>query len=294
MAKDLYETLGVSRSATAEEIKKAYRKQAAKHHPDRNPGDKDAEAKFKEASAAYEILSDADKKAFYDRTGQVGPMGGGPGPGGGGFPGGFGQNMDPQAAEELFRSVFGGDLGDMFGGGRPKQRGRRTAPQEDIESDVTVPFHVACLGGTVTINVGGRSIEVRVPAGIDEGKKLRVPASATGTADVILKVKIAAHPYFTRDGSDVSVEIPVSLTEAALGAKVDVPTLGGDKLTVTVPPGKSSGARIRLRGKGINGADQYLILKIVAPATLSDEAKATLETLAGQLNQDVRAGVPWA
>ena len=293
MAKDLYETLGLSRSATADEIKKAYRKQAAKHHPDRNPGDKEAEGKFKEASAAYEILSDADKKERYDRTGQVGPMGGGPGAPGGGFPGGFGQNMDPQAAEEMFRSVFGGDLGDMFGGGRPKQRGRRSAPTADIESDITVPFHVACLGGSITINVGGRSIDVRVPAGIDEGKKLRVPSSATGTSDVILKVKIAQHPYFTRDGQDISVEIPVSLTEAALGAKVDVPTLGGDKLTVTVPPGKSGGARIRLRGKGVNGGDQYLVLKIVVPTTLTDEAKATLETLAGQLNQTVRAGVPW-
>jgi len=293
MAKDLYETLGVSRSASADEIKKAYRKQAAKHHPDRNPGDKEAEGKFKEVSTAYEVLSDAEKKERYDRTGQVGPpggMGGGPG---GGYPGGFGQNMDPQAAEEMFRSVFGGDLGDMFGG-RPKQRGRRHAPTADIESEVTIPFHVASQGGSITINVGGRSIDVRVPAGIEEGKKLRVPSSATGTSDVILKVKIAPHPYFTRDGQDISVEIPIGIAEAALGAKVDVPTLGGDKLTVTLPPGKSSGARIRLRGKGINGGDQYLILKIVAPVNLSDEAKATLETLAAQLNQDVRAGVPWA
>jgi curved DNA-binding protein len=287
MANDFYDTLGVTRTATAD--KKAYRKLAAKHHPDRNPGDKDAEAKFKEVSAAYEVLSDTEKRERYDRFGTAGPQAGGfPG---GGFHGG--PEMDPRMAEELFRNVFGGDFGDVFGGGRgPKKR--RPQPQPDIETEVTVPFHVACNGGSVSINVGGRAIDVKVPAGITEGKKLRVPASATGSADVILRVKVAPHPYFKREDNDITLEVPVSIIEAALGAKVDVPTLSGEKLTVSIPPGASSGAKIRLRGRGVNGGDQFLMVKIMAPKNLSDEAKKLLEDFSTLAPHDARSGVSWA
>ncbi len=301
MPNDFYETLGVSRTATADELKKAYRKLAAKHHPDRNPGDKEAEAKFKEVSAAYEVLSDAKKRERYDQYGHAGTSGpgGGPGggyPGGGGFSGG--PQMDPEMAEELFRNVFGGSgggggggFGDIFGGGRgPKKR--KQAPPPDIETEVTVPFHVACNGGSVGISVGGRGIDVKVPAGIAEGKKLRVPAAATGSSDVILKVRVSAHPYFQRDGNDLLLEVPISTFEAMLGAKVDVPTLAGETLTVRVPPGTSSGARIRLRGKGVVGGDQYLTIKVVPPA-LDDAQREELTKLAESVNFDARADVPW-
>jgi curved DNA-binding protein len=291
MAKDFYETLGITKSASADEIKKAYRKLAAQHHPDRNPGDKEAEAKFKEVSAAYEVLSDPEKKERYDRFGHAGPQAGGPG----GFPGGGfhgGPEMDPRMAEEMFRNVFGGDFGDIFSGGRgPKKRKPQPAP--DIETDVTVPFHVACNGGVVNINVGGRGIEVKVPAGISEGKKLRVPASATGSSDVILRVKIAPHPYFQRIDNDLQLEVPISIVEATLGGKVDVPTLTGEKLTVKIPAGTSSGAKIRLRGKGVVGGDQFLVMKIVAPTNLSDEAKQALEAFSQLAPQTPRSGNPW-
>ncbi len=302
MPNDFYETLGVSRTATADEVKKAYRKLAAKHHPDRNPGDKDAEGKFKEVSAAYEVLSDATKRERYDQYGHAGTSGPGGSPGGRGFPGGGfggGPQMDPEMAEELFRNVFGGGassgggFGDIFGGGRgPKKR--KHAPPPDIETEVTVPFHVACNGGAVSINVGGRGIEVKVPAGIEEGKRLRVPAAATGSSDVLLKVRVAPHPYFKRDGNDLLLEVPISVFEATLGGKVDVPTLAGESLTVRVPPGTSSGARIRLRGKGVVGGDQYLTIKIVPPANLDDETREHLAKLAQAANFDARAGVPWA
>jgi len=303
MPNDFYDTLGVSRTATADEVKKAYRKLAAKHHPDRNPGDKEAEAKFKEVSAAYEVLSDATKRERYDQYGHAGVSGPGGGPGGGGFPGGNftggGPTMDPEMAEELFRNVFGGgagsggNFGDIFGGGSRGPRKRRSAPAPDIETEVTVPFHVACNGGSVSINVGGRGIEVKVPAGIDDGKKMRVPAAATGSSDVILKVRVAGHPYFKRDGNDLTVEVPISIFEAALGGKVDVPTLGGEKLTVRVPPGTSSGARIRLRGKGVIGGDQYLTIKVVPPPVLDEEAREELGKLAEEVNFNPRADVLW-
>jgi DnaJ-class molecular chaperone len=313
MPRDYYEVLGVGRSASAEEIKKAYRKLAAKFHPDRNPGDKDAEAKFKEISAAYEVLSDPDKKANYDRFGHAGaniPPGGFPG--GAGFPGGFpggAQQVDPEMAEELFRNLFGGgaggppggfNFGDVFGGGPRRTRAggragrpRTPPPAEDVTTDVTVPFDVAANGGTVSLSIGGRTIDVKVPAGIEEGKKLRVPASATGSADVYLRVKVAPHPYFKRDGNDVLLEVPIGLAEAVLGTKVDVPTLDGQHLTVKVPPGTSSGSRIRLRGKGVNGGDQYLVVKVVVLPAADDKSRELIEEFAKRNPQDPRANVPW-
>jgi DnaJ-class molecular chaperone len=301
MPRDYYEVLGVSRSASEEEIKKAYRKLAAKHHPDRNPGDKDAEAKFKELSSAYEVLSDKDKRQKYDTFGHAGAnMPGGGFPGTGGF--GGGQQVDPQAAEEMFRNLFGGggpgaggfDFGDLMGGGRKSRRGRRSPPPaEDVETDITVPFSVAANGGSVSLSVGGRTITVKVPAGIEEGKKLRVPASATGSADVYLRVHIEPHAFFKKDGPDVILEVPIGLAEAVLGTKVEVPTPDDSRLTVKIPPGTSSGSRIRLRGKGIAGGDQYLVMKIVTPPGVDDESKKLIEEFAKRNPQDARANVAW-
>lgn len=301
MPRDYYDILGIPKSASDEEVKKAYRKLAAKFHPDRNPGDKEAEAKFKELGAAYEVLSDADKRSRYDRFGHAGTQAGFPDGGGfgGGFPGGFGGSgpqVDPQMAEDLFRNMFGGggDFGDILGGGRRGGRkSTRSRPPADIESEVTVPFQVAATGGTVSISVGGREIGVKVPAGIDDGKKLRVPAAATGSADVILRVRVAPHPYFTRDGADVTLEVPIGVAEAVLGTKVEVPTLAGDRLTVKVPAGTSSGSRIRLKGRGINGGDQYLVMKVVAPAPVDDAGRELMRAFADHAPHDARANVPW-
>ena len=295
MPRDPYEVLGVSRTASDEEIKKAYRKLAAKHHPDRNPGDKAAEATFKEVSGAYELLSDADKRKQFDRFGHAAGQAGFPG-------GGGGPQMDPQAAEELFRTMFGGggpgagfDLGDLLGGGKRRGGGRRRSPPppEEISGEVTVPFETAVTGGSVGIAVGGREIDVRVPAGISEGKRLRVPASATGSADLLLTVKIAPHPFFKRDGNDLLLEVPVSVSEAVLGTRVEVPTVTDERLTVRIPPGTSSGARVRLAGKGVAGGDQYLTVKVVAPKNLPDAAVALMEQFAAAVNQDARAAMAW-
>jgi DnaJ-class molecular chaperone len=316
MPRDPYEVLGVSKSASSDEIQKAYRKLSKKFHPDRNPGDKQADSNYKEVQEAYEILSDASKKSNYDQFGFAGPSTGGfPGGGfqggfpGGGFPGGFpggggGGNIDPEMAEELFKRFVGGggagggpDLNDLFSGGRrstKRSRGHRQAA-EPVEAEVTVPFEVAAVGGSVALEIGGRKIDVKVPAGIDDGKKLRVPASATGSADVILKVKVAPHAYFRRDGGDVLLDVPLSLSEAVLGGKVEVPTVAGERLEVKIRPGTSGGSKLRLRGKGINGGDQYLVFKIVVPSgEIDQKSRELIEEFAKTNPVNARANVPWA
>jgi DnaJ-class molecular chaperone len=313
MPRDPYEVLGVSKSATAEEINKAYRKLSKKYHPDRNPGDKEADAKYKDVQTAHEVLGDPQKKAQFDQFGFAGPQGGFPGGGGGGFPGGFaggfpggapgaggGVPFDPEDARRLFDMMGGGsgvDLNDLLGGGaRRRGRGARTRSRaEPMESEVTVPFDVAANGGSVGLEVGGRQIDVKIPAGIEEGKKLRVPAEATGGIDVILRIGVAPHPYFRREGNDIHLEVPVSLAEAVLGAKVDVPTLDGSKLTVTVPPGTSGGKKLRLRGKGIAGGDQYLVFRVeVPPGKVDDRSRELIEEFAKLNPQHPRTGAPWA
>ncbi len=298
MPRDPYEVLGVSKSATADEINKAYRRLSKQYHPDRNPGDKEADAKYKEVQAANDLVGDETKRAQYDQFGFAGPQQGFPG---GGFPGGpGGMPFDPAAASDLFGSMFGGgmgggvDLNDLLSGGaRKKARSRRRA--EPVESDVTVPFETAATGGSISIEYGGRQIDVKVPAGISEGKKLRVPPEATGGAEVLLRVRIAPHPHFRREGNDVYLDVPVSLAEAILGAKVDVPTLDGTKLTVTVPPGTSGGRKLRLRGKGIAGGDQYLVFRVEVPSgAVDEESRKLIEEFARRNPQQVRANAPFA
>jgi len=309
MPRDYYEVLGVSKSASDEEIKKAYRKLAGKYHPDRNPGDKEAEAKFKEISAAYEVLSDHEKRQKYDTFGHAGEQFTGGFPGGGfpgaGFPGGFSgsQQVDPELAEELLKNLFGGagpgGFQDLFSSGFGPRRGSRasrrsrTTPPAEVESEVSIPFETAAQGGKVTIAVDGREIDVKIPAGIEDGKRLRVPASATGSADVYLRVRVGRHPYFTREGNDLLLEVPISVTEAILGTKVEVPTIEGQRLNVKIPPGTSSGSRVRLRGKGIAGGDQYLVIKIVATPPSDDRSRELIEEFARRNPQDVRGNLLW-
>lgn len=297
MAADFYDTLGVSRTATAEEIKRAYRQLAQKYHPDRNPGNQEAEAKFKEVSQAFEVLSNAEKRAKYDQFGHAGYHSGG-------FPGthsGPGPTMDSAEAQRLFEQFFGGsggsggfDFGDLFGG--PRRRGRRgpSAPStQPVESEIRIPFAVAAFGGSVSVGFAGKEINVKVPPGIEEGKKLRVPPEATGGQELHLKVAITPHPYFKREGHQIHLEVPISFAEAALGGKVSVPTVDGQTVEVKVPPGTTTGSKLRLRGKGILGGDMYLDFKVMTPTNLNHEAKAALETLAKAAPHNPRSNLAW-
>jgi curved DNA-binding protein len=309
MPRDPYEVLGVQKNASEADIKKAYRKLARQHHPDRNPGDKKAEAQFKEVQEAYDILNDPNKKAQYDRFGFAGPFGGpGGGPDGGGtfrF-GGQEMHIDPDQLNEILRQMGGGGFGGMGGTGgtgggfedlfgqRTRGRTRRARPAEEVESEVTIPFLTAALGGTVSLSIDGQHVDVKVPAGVEDGKKLRLSGQGPGGGDLLLRLHVEPHPYFRREGNDVILDVPITVAEAVLGTKVDVVTLDSTRLTVKVPPGTSSGARLRLRGKGIKGGDQFIEIKIVATPPADDRSRELMEEFARLNPYNPRANLPWA
>jgi curved DNA-binding protein len=304
MPRDYYETLGVSKTASEEEVKKAYRGLARKFHPDRNPGDKQAEARFKEIQDAYDVIGDKSKRAQYDQFGFASPQPGmdGGGPGGttfhwgGGFPGGGfpgGEGIDSAQAEDIINQLFGGLGGGGPGRGRPRGGRRRTAPPEPAISEISVPFLTAALGGTLSIAVDGHQIDVHIPPGVETGNTLRLQGQGPGGADLHLKLKVQPHPFFRREGNDVVLTAPLSVPEAVLGCKLDVPTLDGTKLTVKVPPGTSSGARLRLRGKGIKGGDQYIEAKVVVPVPNGERSRELVDEFARLNPQNPRNGPPW-
>ena len=324
MADDYYKTLGVSRDADAAEIRKSYRKLARENHPDRNPDDPKAAETFKAVGEAYDVLSDADKRAAYDRFGsnykQFGGGAGGPGGGspfggfGGGGAGGFGggRQVNPN---DLF-GEGGFDLNDLLGGlgggrrrpggGSPFGGGGRARPRRgaDVRTRVTVPFTLAARGGDYELDLdrGGsrESLTVKIPAGINPGGTMRLagkgepggPGGADG--DLLLTVDVAPHPVFRRDGNNLVCDVPVTPAEAALGAKVDVPTLSDGEVTLTIPPGTAGGAKLRLRGKGVPDrkskadGDQIVQVKVVVPKTLTDRQRELYEELR-TLDADVRA-----
>jgi DnaJ-class molecular chaperone len=298
MPRDYYEVLGVKKDASESDIKKAYRKLARQHHPDRNPGDKQAETRFKEVQEAYDVLGDKTKREQYDRFGFAGMGAGGAGGGQGPFrPGGGAQGFEFQGFNpEDLASIFGafgagGDSGGPFG---RRGRGRgRAAPPEDAEAEVSIPFLKAALGGSVSLSIDGRQIDLKIPAGVEEGKKLRLAGQAPGGGDLLARVKIEPHPYFRREGHNIVLEVPLSVSECILGTKVDVPTLDGTHLTVKVPPGTSSGARLRLRGKGIAGGDQFIEIKVVVPKPADERSRELVEEFARLNPQDPRANLPW-
>jgi DnaJ-class molecular chaperone len=312
MPQDLYDVLGVSRTATADDITKSYRKLARQYHPDRNPGDKAAENKFKDIAAAYEILSDKQKRAQYDQFGHAGRGAPSNGPGdfhfGGGGPGGFTTtNIDPETAERLFGNLgdlfggFGGSgssFGDLLGGATPGARqraGRRTRPQPPaaVEAEITIPFETAVLGGPVNLTIGDKQIEMKVPPGIDDGKTMRLAGQGPGSADIHLKIHVSPHPYYRREGNDLVISVPLSLEEAVLGGKVDVPMLGGGTATVTVKPGTSSGTRMRIRGQGVKDGDLYIEPRVLVPAPADDESRKLISEFARLNPQRARSGPPW-
>jgi molecular chaperone DnaJ len=354
MAKrDYYEVLGVSKSAAADEIKKAYRRLAMKHHPDRNKDDAEAESRFKEAKEAYEVLSDDDKRSAYDRFGHDAVRGAGAGAGG---MGGFGA--------EGFSDIFGDVFGDIFGGGR------RSGPQvfrgADLGYELRLDLEKAVSGDTVTIDVpsqvtcdscdgsgarkgttpkqcstcGGvgqvrmqqgffsiqqtcpackgagtmisdpcetchgrgrirktRSLSVKVPPGVDDGDRIRL--SGEGEAgrnggppgDLYVEIRTEAHKLFTRDGADLSCEVPISFSTATLGGEVELPTLDGN-VSLKVPAGTQSGKVFRLRGKGVTmvrdprKGDLFARVSVETPINLTNEQKELLR----KFDSEVQAG----
>ncbi|MCH2160445.1 MAG: DnaJ domain-containing protein [Phycisphaerales bacterium] len=313
--RDYYDVLGVSRSASEDEIRSAHRKLARKLHPDINK-EADAAERFSEVQEAYDVLSDSEKRQKYDQFGHAGLGGGGASGGGGPTPSGGWSNVDPDSFEDIFGEVFGGrrrggtagfgDFGDTFGVGA----GARTRPVKgrDVEHELDVGFAVAAFGGTERLRMSdasgeAQSIDVKIPAGTASGSKLRVrdkgmPGSNGGPAgDLILKIKVGAHPWFKRDGLDLSVTVPISITEAALGASVQVPLLKGSA-ALKIPPGMRSGGRLRLKGKGIDNTqgktgDLHAVIEIVAPSELQEGDQEALTEIGSRL-PNPRADVPWA
>jgi DnaJ-class molecular chaperone len=327
MSEDYYKTLGVERGASADEIQKAYRKLARKHHPDLNPDDKAAQKKFKEVQTAYDVLSDEKKRKLYDQFGsnyeQVAQGGGGGGqqwssqvpPGfdfgtGGGWSTGQGGQVPPELEEMLRQFTGGGGMGGFEFGGNPRRRGRRqpAAPGADVKHDLEIPFRTAVSGGEVSLRISrpGRKAEtitVKIPAGIDEGQTIRLRGQGGASpnegpaGDLLITVHIASHPSFRRDGLDLIVRVPVTLAEAALGAPVDVPTPQGT-ITLKIPPGTSSGRRLRAKGQGVRKGDGsvgdlYAEILITIPKTLDEKSADLVRQLDERLHQDPRSDLSW-
>jgi len=328
--RDYYEILGVARDASADAIKKAYRSLARKHHPDVNPGDKKAEAKFKETQQAYDILSDPEKRSLYDRYGMAafegmaaaGPRAGASdwsakqaGPGAGyenfDFSEFFGPGMGAAAGTAEGADVGGGIFEELLGrmrGSKTRQRSTGPIPGANSEASLTIPFLTAIRGGETKIDIergGGlqhESLVVKIPPGIESGAKLRLrgqgePSQHGGPrGDLTILVDVEPHPYFTRDGRNLSVEVPISVREAVLGAKVDVPTLDGMK-ALTIPPGSSSGLKLRLRGQGVPASggkpegDLFLVLKVVVPKSVDDTSRKLITEFAERNPQTPREGL---
>ncbi|WP_053385228.1 DnaJ C-terminal domain-containing protein [Leucobacter celer] len=291
LEKDFYQILGVSKDASDAELKKTYRKLARKYHPDSNPGDAAAEAKFKEISEAYSVLSDAEQRAEYDQIRAMGAGGARFTAGGGGG----------QGFEDVFGGMFGGgrggshfsyqqsggqgfeDIFNMFGGGAP----RGPQPGRDIQASTTLDFETAVRGDTVTLQAPNGPVKVKIPAGVSDGQKIKVrgkgePSPNGGPAgDIILTVSVRKHPVFERDGQNLRLKLPVTFSEAALGATVEVPTLEGAPVKLKVQPGTPSGRVLRVKGRGVKSSkgtgDLLAEVQVVVPSHLSDQAREALE-----------------
>ncbi|MCX6525357.1 MAG: DnaJ domain-containing protein [Actinobacteria bacterium] len=353
--KDYYALLGVAPKATAKEITAAYRKLARKLHPDANPGDSAAEDQFKEVSAAYEVIGDADKRAEYDEARRVGPMSQGFGPsgtqpGGPGFGGPGGARFDGPDISDL--------IGNLFSrGGRGQQQPPPSGPRRgtDIEADLHLAFDDSIRGATTTVNVtsdvrcpdcsgsgaapgtspkvcpechgsrpcstcGGRGrvievpcmicagtgavrrprqVKVRIPQGVRDGQKIRIKgkggAGANGgpAGDLYVRVHVESHPLFGRKGDHLTVTLPITYPEAALGADISVPTTEGEPVTIRVPAGTASGRTFRVRGRGVAGAkaqgDLLVTVEIDIPQNLSTEEREALQAYAALASESPRA-----
>ena len=317
--KDYYATLGVAKTATDKELKQAYRKLARKHHPDVNPGDKSAEARFKEINEAYEVLGDPGKRRKYDELGanwrayEQAQRTGGPNPfeqGGwtvnmGGGPGGF-RTMSEEEMQEIFGTdnpfsdffnTFFGGFGGETGGRRAKAGRARARKGRDLEHEMDLTLEEADQGVTRRLSVkqGGhtRTVDVRVPAGVGDGSRVRVSGegergeSGAASGDLYLRVHLLPHPLFERKGRDLYTKVQVPLTVAVLGGEVNVPALGGRTLRLKVPPTTQNGQVFRLKGQGMalsgksgQRGDLYATLEVQLPRDLTPEERSHYEALA--------------
>ena len=340
--KDFYAILGVPQDADEAAIKKAYRKLARKHHPDKNPGDSAAEQKFKDIGEANSVLSDPKQRQEYDAIRQMARGGarftaGGPGAGTGGFEdvfshfgGGGGGAGGPGGARVRFDTggypgggfggpggAGGGDLNDilaqMFGGGAPGRGGyaggdfggygapRGPRKGQDVEARTSLSFRDAVTGSTVSLRTAdGRTINTRIPAGVRDGQRIRLrgkggegdPGAERG--DLFLDIHVEKHPVFGRDGDNLTVDLPVTVAEATLGATVAVPTIDGSSVKVRIAPGTPSGRILRVKGRGVprksGHGDLLAKVAVVVPTHLSDAAREAVETLAREsVDDDPRA-----
>jgi curved DNA-binding protein len=292
--KDYYETLGVARGAGAEEVKRAYRKMARKYHPDVSK-EKNAEAKFKDVQEAYEVLRDSEKRAAYDQLGRDYRPGQQfrPPPD---WEQRFGQSgthrfSDLNGFSDFFSSLFGAGAG--VAGGGPGSFAQPEADAGQIEVSIEEAYAGTRRRMTARENGRARMVDVQIPAGVTDGQALRVGGSG-GRGALLLRVKLLPHPIFTAQGKDVQVELPLAPWEAALGAKVAVPTLGGT-VELTIPAGAQAGQRLRLRGRGFPGTpngDQFVLVKLVTPAAETPQAKEAYERMRREFNFNPRAAWP--
>jgi len=312
---DFYKTLGVARTASKEEVEKAYRRLARKYHPDLNPDDKKAKEKFQQVQRAYEVLSDSQQRELYDRYGSdfesIASAGGGRG---GTGRGGAGPDFQQFDFNDIFR-FGGGEAGGFeqifkqFGGGGRAGRGRQpTMAGADVEAEVEIAFQTAVLGGETQFTIShqghAETLSVKIPAGIEEGKKIRLrgkgePSPMGGEpGDLLVLIHIAPHPYFRRrDSRDLEMDLPITLVEAALGASVDVPTPYGT-LSLKIPAGTSSGKRLRIKGHGVRTADGrhgdlFAEIQIMIPSNIDDEAKNIVREFDRKYPLSPRSALRW-
>lgn len=298
LEKDFYDILGVSKDVSDAELKKTYRSLARKFHPDANPGDQKAEARFKEISEAYTVLSDPSQRAEYDQIramragGARFTAGGGPGGFDDVFGGMFGGGMPRQGADfgDLFSGLFGGQ-GGGFGGYREPTKGR------DVVSRVTLDLRTALAGTDITLEgPSGSKIKARIPAGVKDGQKVRLrgkghPSPDGGKpGDAIITVGVPKHPVFARDGDNLRLVVPVTFAEAVLGSTIEVPTISGEIVKMKVPAGTPSGKVLRVKGHGVRAGasigDLLVELQVAVPSHLSGKAKAQVEKLVEALPAD--------
>ena len=307
LEKDFYSVLGVPKDADAATIKKAYRKLARQMHPDHNPGDAKAEARFKDVGEAYAVLSDAEQRGQYD---QLRAMAGGPrftsgGRGGAGFEDVFGGMFGGQqgggrvrytnapGGAAGFEDILGGLFGNAGGGFAP-------GPQQgaDLATSATLPFRQAVEGSTVSLVVEGRTVNARIPAGVRDGQKIRLrgkgrPGDRGAPAgDLVITVRVTPHPVFSLDGDNLRITVPVAFDEAALGATIEVPTLDGSTVRVRVPEGTPSGRVLRVKGKGVPGTkgDLLTTVQVVVPQRLNAAAREAVQAFGiATSGEDVRA-----
>ncbi|HEY8351865.1 MAG TPA: J domain-containing protein [Sphingomonadales bacterium] len=310
--RNLYSILGVPKTASAAEIKKAYRKLAKELHPDLHPGDQKIAERFKEVSAAYAILGDEKQRARYDR-GEIDENGVERGYGGfqnayrqyqragagargrgfeGGFEGGFGGGFSGFSAEDLFSDIFS----NLRQGG-----GRRPTPSRGADRiyEVTIDFMDAVKGTKRRISLeNGRTLNVTIPKGVREGQQIRLkgqggPGVNGGpSGDALIEVKITPHPRFRREGNDIHVDLPITLAEAVLGGQVRVPTIDG-AVNMTIPAGSNTGKIMRLKGRGAEGpdgvrGDQYVKIQVMLPDVIDDELRKAIEAWSRRHSYEVR------